>query len=485
MISSRNKHVSLPTFLAGFLAVFTVLSGLFLTSPKTSAESSGGVDLTLTFPEFCSLTVTPADNHTITLEPTRGGTIGSSNIKAICNDTGGLAVYTVGFTGDTYGNTDLTYTLNNNTWTIPTGASSSPTNSQWNMTLAAVSGTYTPTIVTGFDAAHIVPDQYTKVVYRNSMTDSGDGATGANFTATYGVYIGAGQAPGTYTGTVKYLLVHPNVLAWVEDQQNPGTMVPDEVQADTLVYMQGWTGCSSLEPNSTTILVDRRDGTPYTVARLVDDTSNPTYSECWMTQNLRLDFSSSAIANQSVSDLESYTNNPASGFWSSAKSTAATNNFPWSRVNAITYSKFSIGVTTIDSLGHTYDEYGIYYNWYTATAGRGTTSISSRGSTAAGDICPSGWSLPTGDNNGEFMALNNAINGGSDNDNSGLISSPANFLYSRMICEQSIYTDSGGYWSKMTFNNEQADALCVGDFFSPVGIGPKSCGLTVRCINRT
>lgn len=47
--------------------------------------------------------------------------------------------------------------------------------------------------------------------------------------------------------------------------------------------------------------------------------------------------------------------------------------------------------------------YGAYYNWYAATAGTGTYSVSSGNATSS--ICSKGWRLPTGDSNGEFEQL--------------------------------------------------------------------------------
>ena len=42
--------------------------------------------------------------------------------------------------------------------------------------------------------------------------------------------------------------------------------------------------------------------------------------------------------------------------------------------------------------------YGNYYNWYSATAGRGTYSFSTNNNSVAGDLCPAGWRLPRGGN---------------------------------------------------------------------------------------
>ncbi len=204
-----NKHKLTPTFFAGALTIFTLLSALLLSSPHTSADSSAGVNVSVTVPAICSLTANP-DTLSTTITPGNSGLIGTSTIKAICNDPSGLAVYAVGYTNDTYGNNNLATTIGGNTINIPTGIVASPTTSQWNMTINAVSGTYAPTIVPEFDnTAHIIPTGYTKVAYRNTMTGMGENATGANFTAAFNAYIGPTQAAGTYTGKVKFTLVHP------------------------------------------------------------------------------------------------------------------------------------------------------------------------------------------------------------------------------------------------------------------------------------
>ncbi len=197
-----------PLVFVGVLSCLTALSALLLTSPRVSADSSGVVNLSMQVPAACSLSINQVI-HSATINSGDSGTIGTSTVKSVCNDTGGLAVYVVGYTGDSYGSTNLVASAGSNNY-IPSAVIQSPTNSQWNMTLAQVSGAYAPTIVTGYDAAHVIPDEYTKVAYRDSATDGGNGATGANFTATFNAYVSLSQPAGSYTGKVKFLLVHPS-----------------------------------------------------------------------------------------------------------------------------------------------------------------------------------------------------------------------------------------------------------------------------------
>ena len=59
--------------------------------------------------------------------------------------------------------------------------------------------------------AHIVQFLHlTKVAHRDSGTDTGTSATGSELTSTYAAYMNQTQPAGTYTGQVKYTLVHPS-----------------------------------------------------------------------------------------------------------------------------------------------------------------------------------------------------------------------------------------------------------------------------------
>ena len=179
---SSNDYCHVFSIFAGILTVLTFLSAILLTSPHTSADSSASVNLSVTVESNCSLTIV-RDNLSTSITPGNNGTIGTSTITSICNDPAGLAVYAVGYTNSEYGSNVLTSTVGNNTYSIDTNVTTSgtPVSSEWNMILAPVTGTYAPEIVTGFNQAHTIPNQYTKVAYRNTMTDMGTNATGAKF----------------------------------------------------------------------------------------------------------------------------------------------------------------------------------------------------------------------------------------------------------------------------------------------------------------
>ncbi len=212
-------------FVACFLV--TLVSGVLLLSPKSSAANNASLVFRVTIPEACSLSA--GTTHNASVIPRQTTTIGTSYITAMCNDASGFAIYAVGSSGDNIGDNYLRSTTSANY--IATGAAASPTNSQWNFRInnnSAVSGNYTPTIVTGFDSAHVIPSTYTKVAYRNSLTDQ---TIGMNFTATYTVYTSGTQAPETYAGKVSYFLVHPHTLT-----TNPATYTADTIPVNSWTY---------------------------------------------------------------------------------------------------------------------------------------------------------------------------------------------------------------------------------------------------------
>ena len=94
--SSHNHSFGFTTASAVSFTIFTLLSALLLSSPHTSADSSAGVNVSVTVPAICSLTANP-DTLSTTITPGNSGLIGTSTIKAICNDPSGLAVYAVGY----------------------------------------------------------------------------------------------------------------------------------------------------------------------------------------------------------------------------------------------------------------------------------------------------------------------------------------------------------------------------------------------------
>ncbi|MBR2544194.1 hypothetical protein IKF04_02745, partial [Candidatus Saccharibacteria bacterium] len=149
----------------------------------------------------------------------------TTTLKAFCNDNEGFSIYAVGYTNNEIGKNVLTSSTLGPTHDIVTGTEISGNTSNWAMKLATVSNptpTY-PIIIMGstddtekqaedpdYSTFQNVPSSYTKVVKRESSTDVGTTAEGATLTTTYQAYISPTQAAGTYTGQVKYTMVHPH-----------------------------------------------------------------------------------------------------------------------------------------------------------------------------------------------------------------------------------------------------------------------------------
>ena len=229
---------------------------------------------------------------------------------------------------------------------------------------------------------------------------------------------------------------------------------------------------------SVTALTDTRDNNTYAVAKLAD-------GKCWMMENLRLDLSSATIT-------AANTNSPTATFLTQAASAMSTTQMCGSR-SADCIDKIVFDMNNINrNLTASYNannntsslwSYGVWYNWYTATAGNGTYTQTS--GNAAGDICPSGWRLPTGGAGGEFAALNTAVNGGATNSDSGLRAYPVNMVYAG---DHNKTADSNRgtyarYWSATVADADSAYRLGVkSNEVTPVRAYDKWDAFTVRCV---
>ena len=206
------KRIIVYGSVVGILALATTIYAV----PTSATDSTDVVDqINITVPVSCTLTGTNL-LHTTTIQNNQYKTdIGSATIKATCNDTNGLAIYAIGYTNEEDGNNKMHSSTLDSSNDIVTGkyVSGTTTNSVWSMKLTPVSGTYAPTIrndaTYNYTNYELIPAEYTKVAYRTTATDIGTGAQGANFTTNYAVYASTSQPAGTYTGKVKFTLVHP------------------------------------------------------------------------------------------------------------------------------------------------------------------------------------------------------------------------------------------------------------------------------------
>ena len=196
------------------LLFLTLLSGLALSSPLASADDTVVDEIEITVPISCNLTGVGMNTHTTSLMNGNYATdVGTTTIKAFCNDNEGFAIYAIGYTDDTDGKNVMTSSTLASDYDIPTGLLTSGSNSQWAMKLATQTNpepTYPISIQNNYNAYHTVPDDYDLVAKRTASTDSGTNAIGSTLTSTYQIYASPTQPAGTYIGKVKYVMVHPH-----------------------------------------------------------------------------------------------------------------------------------------------------------------------------------------------------------------------------------------------------------------------------------
>ena len=206
--------------ITGGLVLGVVLVGGALSSSVVNAEGDSAVDdVTITVPTACTMSGVVDSAHTTSMQAaTYSGTggIGKTTLTTHCNDNNGFSIYAVGFTNDTDGTNTLVGTTSSQT--INTGIyTSGATDSSWSMKVSKVtdsSQSYNPqnmTITNSFDNWHTVPTSYTKVAEYHAATGSSttDTVLGAKVETTYDAYISRTQTADTYTGKVKYTMVHP------------------------------------------------------------------------------------------------------------------------------------------------------------------------------------------------------------------------------------------------------------------------------------
>ncbi len=166
----------------------------------------------VSIPASCTFSGQGMNTHNATIaNGTYLANIGATTMRTFCNDGSGYSIYAIGTSGGVDGTTDLIASVNGSTSpanNIVTGVSTSGALSNWAMKVSPVSGTYAPTITNGFGSYSAVPSSYTKVVTFASATDS---TIGSSITSTYAVYVSDTQVAGSYTGLVKYTMVHPAI----------------------------------------------------------------------------------------------------------------------------------------------------------------------------------------------------------------------------------------------------------------------------------
>ena len=240
------------------------------------------------------------------------------------------------------------------------------------------------------------------------------------YNLTFAAKVDSSLPSGTYTNTVTVSVVtnpaYVPTISEVADMQ--------DVTAET---------CAASAEGETATLIDTRDGSDYTVAKI--------NGNCWMTQNLRL---------SGGRTLTSADSNVASS-WS----------FPSTPLAGSSYSSTDPQVTISSNTS-----YGGYYNFCAASAGTNCQTSDTVNTTY--DICPKGWRLPThNEMNGitSYVSAFSPVLSGSYNN--GTLSS----------------TGSSGFWWSATasIDNRQYRLHYNGSSLD-TSLNYKFFGYSVRCI---
>ena len=467
------------------LAVGFTAFGSFVTSTRVWSDSVvDSIRIKVSIACTMSSVIDSGDEHDAIIQNGiyREG-IGSTQVRAFCNDKDGFAIYAVGYTDNEEGKNVLSSSTLGPSHDIMTGLNSSGDTSSWSMKITTDSSTTHPIeTADGFGSYSEVPSNYTKVAFRDSATDTGVNATGATFTTTYATYIGPTQPAGEYTGQVKYTLVHPSTAP-----------APVPKSLDTATTLQDVTYCSDTIPEGQVYtLTDSRDGQQYKVARLAD-------GNCWTLDNLTLDPTDPATAfnmdpentNATLEAIHNYLYGGSTNVgWSSIAVTNVTTGFSSYTTPMINNQSKDAYVTSY-GLAATGGEakVGIYYNYCAATVGTYCYASGQGTDTpdtvidASQDICPSNWHMPTGGNTGDYYNLAQKYTSTATHSTSlqYALSTPLSGYYSNNLAYGQ--GDYASIWSSTFSDGDGANDLSV----NPVSIYPLSrsnrdYGLSVRCL---
>ena len=218
-------------------------------------------------------------------------------------------------------------------------------------------------------------------------------------------------------------------------------------------YMQNFTAsqCDSMAQGDQIQLVDSRDSKTYWVGKLPD-------GNCWMTQNLDLDLSTSKTLTPDNTNIPSN--------WTPRTSTTTT----ISGYDPDTGKSYNPGDKYYEGTGSEHYHVGNYYQWSVATAGYTGTSQSTQ------SICPKGWTLPS---QSQFQQL---INSGLSSSN--FMNAPYYLLRGGYLDASSLnHAGSLGYYSSSTPNgSSRAYILHFTSGSVGTSYGYRYYGQFVRCV---
>ena len=476
---------------SGAVMVLVLGAMLFPSLPTAvQAEESGS---TANLNVESAVAITLPDTVAIDVTPTPDGTFSSSNVNlsVSTNNNSGYALYFA-----TTGDDNHMHSQNQATTETIAPVSGSVTqatfaNNTWGYNLRAASegdanaSTQYQAVPTSGDTA-----------LKTTSAPSND-----SYNLTFGAKVNTSIPSGTYTNTVAVSVVaNPPLVADMTSLSTMQEMTPEV--------------CEATEVGTVARLTDARDQKQYWVTKLAD-------GNCWMTQNLDLDLSTSKALTPDDSDVSSNWTPTRSTTTSIFSNTTNTEQYSWDpgywvKSDPDGYSNYcgsssgitsfndadctSAGWTNVSSMtpmddgttntvisGNTYNAHylvGNFYQWNAATAGTGGTITSQE---ATDSICPKGWRLPTSKSSGEYQALMAAYNITSNTDSTTRITqSPLYFHPSGNVYSGSLRNAGslGDYWSSTAFSstNIAYHLYFSSGYVSPSDVSSRYYGFSVRCL---
>ena len=482
-----NKTTNLAIF-SGSLLVASFAAIFFAPVIRTNAAEEF-VDVIINVNPIISLSLDKSVlNFNIT--PTSAGVFDSDSIIATVdtNSTGGYELY---FSSEDSG-TALTSLVSESTIASDfssTVTSSTMSNNKWGYSLDATNFSKVPALA---DQAII------KSLLR--LPTSAE----KNTTVTIGTKIDSTLPSGAYSKKIVFsAIAHPSLIPTIHSITTMQQMTPEictnTTTPTTSATALDWDGSyhddTSRVPR--TSLQDTRDGKYYLVSKLAD-------GNCWMSQNLELMFDSTEPLTNEETDLNSKTSwlpenstlttTPTTSTWPRNSETAASSAYSYYPIATERYFQGGTSISSAPTAFETeydWEKAGIYYNWYSATAGSGTYATIE--SAASDSICPKGWRLPIGpEGNKSWYYLITTIYKIKDTDAALLNASPFNTVRAGLY----FYGGSMGaqgtqmyLWSGIGYRNYDAwvfystlsgSSMAV----SPHGTDYKASGFNVRCVAR-
>ena len=417
------------------------------------------------------------------ITPTSAGTFDSDSIVATVS-TNSLGGYELYFSSED-NSTDMTHSDSSINDVIAsdfngTVTSSTMATDKWGYSLDNTNFSKIPTLTSNAIIRNL--DHLPSVVEKNT-------------TVYFGAKVSTSLASGSYSKRVKFTVVaHATpspTLFDIDGMQEMTSEVCAEtttpnVSATSFDWDGSHKGDKDYVPRKS--LKDSRDGNYYLVSKLAD-------GNCWMSQSLALDLTSGTaiVASTTTGDTISVTPNnttqtttgttwaEADDNWRSYKPQASENETYYQSGTTMSSSPSGSGVT------YDWEKAGNYYNWYAATAGTGTSSMTDSDATAS--ICPKGWRLPPNSGAKSYYNLITTTYGlASSTDGSlALRAAPLNFnlsgYYKYNISAMYNQGSYGVYWSSTAESSATgAYYLYFGTSYIAQHSSTKGNGNSVRCV---